>query len=61
MLKKKDFPTNLVDKCMKIFLHKQFSKKILEHTVPQKRIIYSATISWYAFPLFENTFTKKPQ
>ena len=34
VLKKNSFPTNLVDKCIKIFLNKQFSQKILEHTVP---------------------------
>ena len=27
--KKNSFPTNLVDKCIKIFLNKQFSQKIL--------------------------------
>ena len=36
VLKKNYFPTNLVDKCIKIFLNKQFSQKILEHTVPKK-------------------------
>ena len=36
VLKKNSFPTNLVDKCIKIFLNKQFSQKILEHTVPKK-------------------------
>ena len=29
VLKKNSFPTNLVDKCIKIFLNKQFSQKIL--------------------------------
>ena len=38
MLKKNYFPTNLVDKCIKIFLNKQFSQKILEHTVPKKEL-----------------------
>ena len=61
VLKKNSFPTNLVDKSIKIFLNKQFSQKILEHAVPKKRIIYSITISWYAFPLFENALTKKHQ
>ena len=41
-----------MDKCIKIFLNKQFSQKI---------IIYSVTISWYVFPLFENTLTKEDQ
>ena len=36
VLKKNSIPTNLVDKCIKIFLNKQFSQKILEHTVPKK-------------------------
>ena len=36
VLKKNYFPTNLVDKYIKIFLNKQFSLKILEHTVPKK-------------------------
>ena len=38
MLKKNYFPTNLVDKCIKIFLKKQFSQKILEHAVPKKEL-----------------------
>ena len=38
MLKKNSFPTNLVDKCIKIFLNKQFSQKIPEHTVPKKEL-----------------------
>ena len=38
VLKKNYFPTNLVDKCIKIFLNKQFSQKILEHTVPKKEL-----------------------
>ena len=37
-LKKNSFPTNLVDKCTKMFLNKQFSQKILEHTVPKKEL-----------------------
>ena len=52
VLKKNYFPTNLVDKCIKIFLNKQCSQKILEHTVPKKRIIYSVTISWYVLRYF---------
>ena len=36
VLKKNFFPTNLVDKCMKIFLNKQFPQKILQDTVPKK-------------------------
>ena len=35
VLKKKIFPTNLVDKCVKMILNKEFSHKILEHTVPK--------------------------
>ena len=38
VLKKNYFPTNLVDKCIKIFLNKQFPQKILEHTVPKKKL-----------------------
>ena len=38
MLKKNYFPTNLVGKCIKIFLNKQFSQKILEHTVSKKEL-----------------------
>ena len=38
MLKKNCFPTNLVDKCIKMFLNKQFSQKILEHIVPKKEL-----------------------
>ena len=38
VLKKNYFPTNLVDKCIKMFLNKQFSQKILEHTVPKKEL-----------------------
>ena len=38
VLKQNSFPTNLVDKCIKIFLNKQFSQKILEHTVPKKEL-----------------------
>ena len=34
VLKKNSFPTNLMDKCIKIFLNKQFSQKILEQAVP---------------------------
>ena len=34
------FPTNLVDKCIKIFLYKQFSQKILEYTVSKKELPY---------------------
>ena len=33
---KNSCPINLVDKYIKIFLNKQFSQKILEHTVPKK-------------------------
>ena len=38
VLQKNSFPTNLVDKCIKIFLNKQFSQKILEHTVSKKEL-----------------------
>ena len=38
VLKINSFPTNLVDKCIKIFLNKQYSQKILEHTVPKKEL-----------------------
>ena len=38
VLKKNSFSANLVDKCIKIFLNKQFSQKILEHTVPKKEL-----------------------
>ena len=38
VLKKYSFPTNLVDKCIKVFLNKQFSQKILEHTFPKKEL-----------------------
>ena len=36
VLNKNSFPTDLVDKCIKIFLNKQFSQKTLEHAVPKK-------------------------
>ena len=54
VLKKNHFPSTLVDKCIKIFLNKQFSQKILEYTVPKRNYV-QFTISWYVFPLFENT------
>ena len=38
VLKKNPFPSILVDKCIKVFLNKQFSRKILEHTVPEKEL-----------------------
>ena len=38
VLKKNYFPSTLIDKCIKIFLNKQFSQKILEHTVPKKEL-----------------------
>ena len=38
VLKKNSFPNNLVDNCIKILLNKQFSQKILEHTVPKKEL-----------------------
>ena len=39
VLKKNSFPANLVDKCMKIFLNKQFSQKILEHLFPKRNYL----------------------
>ena len=39
VLKKNSFPSTLVDKCIKIFLNKQFSQKILEHPVPKKKLL----------------------
>ena len=36
--KKNYFPNNLVDKCIRIFLNKQFQQKILEHTDPKKEL-----------------------
>ena len=60
--KKNSFSSSLVDKCIKIFLNKQFSQKKFEHTVPKEElIIYSFIISWYVFPMFENTLTIKHQ
>ena len=38
MLKKNSFPTNLMNKRIKIFLNKQFSQKIIEHTVHKKEL-----------------------
>ena len=38
VLKKTYCPTNLVEKCIKIFLKKQFLQKILGHTVPKKEL-----------------------
>ena len=35
---KKYFSSTLVDKCIKIFLNKQFSQKILEHAVPKNEL-----------------------
>ena len=46
VLKKNSFPTNLVDKCIKIFLNKQFSQKILQHTVTNR-----SAQSYYVFLL----------
>ena len=37
VLKINSFPTNLVDKFIKIFLNKQFAQKIVEHTIPKKK------------------------
>ena len=42
-LKKNSFPTKLVDKCIKIFLNKQFSQKILEHIVSKKELFIVLT------------------
>ena len=38
VLKKNGFPATIVDKCIKIFLNKQFVQKIVEHTVPKKEL-----------------------
>ena len=38
MLKKNSFPSTLVDKCIKIFLNRQFPQKILEHNFPKKEL-----------------------
>ena len=38
VLKKNYFPTNLVDKCIKIFLNIQILPKILEYTGPKKEL-----------------------
>ena len=38
MLRKKLFPTTLVDKWIKIFLNKQFAQKIVEHTFSKKEL-----------------------
>ena len=40
VLKKNSFPTDflLIFNCIKMFLNKQFSQKILEHTVPKKEL-----------------------
>ena len=58
VLKKNSFPTTLVEKCIKIFLNRTFAKKIVKHTAPKKD---SFTLSWYVFPVFQNTLTKKHQ
>ena len=39
VLKKNSVPTNLVDKCIKIFLSEEFSQKILGHSVPKKNYL----------------------
>ena len=54
VLKKNSFPINLVDKCIKIFLNKQFSQKILQHTVPNR-----SAQSYYVFLLSENMLRKR--
>ena len=54
VLKKNSFPTNLVDKCIKNFLNKQFSQKILQHTVPNR-----SAQSYYVFLLSENMLRKR--
>ena len=53
-VKEKKFATTLVDKYIKIFLNKQFSENFRTY----KNYF---TISWYVFPLFEKTLTKKHQ
>ena len=37
-MKKNYFPTTLVDKCNKTLLHKQLAQKIVEHSVPKKKL-----------------------
>ena len=48
---KNSFRTNLVGKCIKIFLNKQFSHNIFEHAVPKRRLFimspYLAITSLY--------------
>ena len=39
VFKKNSVPTNLVDKCIKIFLSKEFLQKILEHSVPKNNYL----------------------
>ena len=38
VLKKNSFPINLVNKRIKLFLNKQFSQKMLEHTILRKEL-----------------------
>ena len=38
VLKNNYFPTTLVDKCIKMFLNKQFAHKMVEHTVSKKEL-----------------------
>ena len=38
VFQKNSFPTNSVDKCIKMFLNKQFLQKIIGHTVPEKEL-----------------------
>ena len=37
-MKKNYFHTTLVDKCIKILLHKQLAQKIVGHSVPKKKL-----------------------
>ena len=48
VLNKNYFPTDLVDKCIEIFLNKQFSQKILEHAVPKKELFI--VLSYLSMP-----------
>ena len=51
-LKKNYFLTALVDKCIKIFLNKQFSQKVVEYRVPKEEL-------FIVLPYVKNTLTEK--
>ena len=51
-LKKNYFPTTLVDKCIKIFLNKQFTQKVVEHRVPKEEL-------FIVLSYVKSTLTKK--